>query len=492
MTVSTADKDGKPVGPRQAVVLIHGIGEQRPMGTLRAFVDAMLEPRTFHSKPDTVSDSYELRRIKLRRVQGGDGRPEVNVDWPETDFYEYYWAHQMHGTTVGHIVNWLRLLMWRGAKSAWNCELFCLPYPARLKWLVGAAWLIALLALVVVVLFAVWPPAALLSTTVAVVLLILLKRVVAPTVGTALLDVAGDAARYLDVSPKNVARRYDIIRGGVDMLKTLHKEADTAASNGPVMYRYGRIVLVGHSLGSVIAYDLLRHYWAEINGGIEVSPECLAAIECFDGGNEMPEGSKIMTHQCLAGFREDQSEGWRRVNSWWLGRRSVPGIEATKAGRGRWLVTDLITIGSPLAYAPLLLADGAADLKQKQRLRELPTCPPDRSREVNKGRFVVKLSDELERFIDYHIIGHQAPFAITRWTNLCFSNDPVGGKLAPAFLNGIEDHELDPKSCCWLSSHVSYWKTTKNPETKDKRPVPEAEACVQRLRKILKRNVMEA
>ena len=87
MTVSTADKDGKPVGPRQAVVLIHGIGEQRPMGTLRAFVDAMLEPRTFHSKPDTVSDSYELRRIKLRRVQGGDGRPEVNVDWPETDFY---------------------------------------------------------------------------------------------------------------------------------------------------------------------------------------------------------------------------------------------------------------------------------------------------------------------------------------------------------------------------------------------------------------------
>ena len=30
-------------GPRQAVVLIHGIGEQRPMATLRAFVDALVE-----------------------------------------------------------------------------------------------------------------------------------------------------------------------------------------------------------------------------------------------------------------------------------------------------------------------------------------------------------------------------------------------------------------------------------------------------------------
>jgi len=486
MTALTSANDGKRMGPRQAVVLIHGIGEQRPMGTLRSFVDALLEQGTFHSKPDTVSVSYELRRIKLRRVQGAAGQPGVNVDWPETDFYEYYWAHQMHGTSVGHLVNWLRLLMFRGAKIARNRELFSSPYHSRLKWLVATAWLGIPLALVVVVLFAVWQPAVALSTTAALVLLILWKRVVAPTLGTAVLDVAGDAARYLDVSPKNVARRYDIIRGGVDMLRALHKKADRAASCGPVMFQYGRIVLVGHSLGSVIAYDLLRHYWAEVNGEIQVSPECLDTIERFDGGNKMPEGSKIETHRCLARFREDQSEAWRHVNSWWLGRPSVSGEEAAQAGRGRWLATDLVTIGSPLAYAPLLLADGAADLAAKQRLRELPTCPPNRSQHVNKGGFVVKLSDEAERFIDYPIIGHQAPFAITRWTNLYFSNDPIGGKLGPAFLNGIEDHELDPKSCRWWSSHVSYWKTKK------RRPVVAAEPCVQQLQKILKRNVMEA
>lgn len=330
MTDLTSAKDGKPVGPRQAVVLIHGIGEQRPMGTLRAFVDAVLEPRTFHSKPDMVSDSYELRRIKLRRLADEDGRPGVNVDWPETDFYEYYWAHQMPGTTVGHLVNWLRLLMCRSVKSAWNCELFHPPYHPRLKRLLAILWLAALLAPVVVVLLAVWPPDALLETTVVVVLAILLKRAVFPIAGTALLDVAGDAARYLDVSPKNVARRYDIIRGGVDMLRTLHKEADTAPSDGPVMYRYGRIVLVGHSLGSVIAYDLLRHYWAEVNGGIEVSPTVSPPSRASTAETRCPRAPRSRRTGAWHGSARTRARpGARSIPGGWGGARS----RATKRRR---------------------------------------------------------------------------------------------------------------------------------------------------------------
>ena len=45
------------------------------------------------------------------------------------------------------------------------------------------------------------------------------------------------------------------------------------------MYRYGRVVLVGHSLGSVIAYDILKHYWQEVNGKMRVDPEQFAAVE---------------------------------------------------------------------------------------------------------------------------------------------------------------------------------------------------------------------
>ena len=92
---------------RQAVVIIHGIGEQRPMDTLRSFVETILREedeqgeRSYYSKPDTISDSYELRRIKLKKLKG------INEDWTyQTDFFEYYWAHHMSGTEWRHVFNW--------------------------------------------------------------------------------------------------------------------------------------------------------------------------------------------------------------------------------------------------------------------------------------------------------------------------------------------------------------------------------------------------
>jgi hypothetical protein len=120
--------------PRQAVLLIHGIGEQRPMDTLRDFVAAFLKHGTYHSKPDTLSDSFELRRLKLRKlVSERPDEKSVNADWPETDFYEYYWAHQMYGTTVSHVTSWLLRIMGRGLPAVFSrtCE-----YHRRLKWLV--------------------------------------------------------------------------------------------------------------------------------------------------------------------------------------------------------------------------------------------------------------------------------------------------------------------------------------------------------------------
>ena len=128
-------------GPRQAVVLIHGIGEQRPMETLRAFVAAFLEPGTFHSKPDTLSDTYEMRRLKLRKLVSSDPKLATNPDWPETDFYEYYWAHQMYGTTIAHIASWLWRVLIQGVGVLRSGG----PrVHKRLRWLVPAVWLFML------------------------------------------------------------------------------------------------------------------------------------------------------------------------------------------------------------------------------------------------------------------------------------------------------------------------------------------------------------
>jgi hypothetical protein len=278
-----------------------------------------------------------------------------------------------------------------------------------------------------------------------------------------------------------VARRYDIIRGGIDMLRALHDDADVEQSSGRVLYRYGRVVMIGHSLGSVIAYDVIRHYWAEINGSLRVAPEDLDAVERFDGGNELPPGSGLETHTDAIRFRKDQRQCWRSVNAWWLEQPYLARESVEAPGRARWLVTDLVTVGSPLTYAALLLADGTADLAEKKTLRELITCPPDRSRHVNKGRFSVWLSEEADRFTNYPILGHQAAFAITRWTNMYFSNDPIGGPLDKVFLRGIEELPLEPGTLRWrpASSHVSYWKT------KNHKAVAAAEPCIERLREIL-------
>lgn len=95
----------------------------------------------------------------------------------------------------------------------------------------------------------------------------------------------------------------------------------------------------------------------------------------------------------------------------------------------RWVVSDLITLGSPLAYARFLLA-GGGDFERKVRLRELPTCPPDRSTTVNPGYYAVPLSAEAEPIgEDYQILHHAAHFALTRWTNFRLANDPVGYRL---------------------------------------------------------------
>ena len=41
-----------------------------------------------------------------------------------------------------------------------------------------------------------------------------------------------------------------------------------------------------------------------------------------------------------------------------------------------WLVTDLVTLGSPLTHGNLLLADKPAEFPGMRRERMLPTCPP--------------------------------------------------------------------------------------------------------------------
>ena len=103
---------------KQAVVHIHGIGEQKPMDTLRSFVSAVLGPiknneDKYWSKPDSMSELFELRRLhSIGRVK--------------THFYEYYWAYNAEGTKIAHVIEWLFDLIRRPSKD--------IPHSAKVFW----------------------------------------------------------------------------------------------------------------------------------------------------------------------------------------------------------------------------------------------------------------------------------------------------------------------------------------------------------------------
>ena len=432
---------------------------------------AFLDKGTYHSKPDTLSNSYELRRLKLRRAQSTGKEMETNLDWPETDFYEYYWAHQMYGTTVSHVVAWLVRTLCIILGSRPGLRLSATDRVASCC-VAGLAWGLTFIAIGVLCgqrrggfetnpadapggpcrggrrarpdSCFLHPPEGTEGCT---------------QVGSGCRSrfrrrcraLSGRQPEECCASLRHPARRHS------ELLKKLHVDRDERGDD--VMYRYGRIVLVGHSLGSVIAYDILRHYWGEVNGRIDVSNIDVNEVEAFNCATSGSPPDDAKPYSNANRFRQAQCQLWKNISDrvpagerlrrddLWRRRASDEIAAMTPAGDqpppdwqpARWLVSDLVTLGSPLAHAPALLARGTEDLTLKIELRELPICPPDRSRNLRPGHFVVDLSAESERLDAYEILHHGACFALTRWTNFWYPNDPVGGPLRAHFGCGIDN-----------------------------------------------------
>lgn len=213
---------------RQAIVVIHGIGEQRPMATLRGFVDAILSgsehqnPR-YRSKPDAMNDLLETRCLQAPRTR----------ERPLTDFYEFYWAHHMRDAKYSQVVTWLLQLV-RRPPAAIPPGLKAVYWLSRALLLSGIFFL--LWALTIEIRGAFNPVTLSLSDRWPV--LVGLSALVVQWLGsTFILGYVADAARYLNPDPDNIEARNKIRSEGIKLLKTLHASA-----------KYRRIIIVGHSL----------------------------------------------------------------------------------------------------------------------------------------------------------------------------------------------------------------------------------------------------
>ncbi len=414
---------------KQAVLLIHGIGEQKPMDTLRGFVEAVwtqdsavhhpFVPATVWSKPDLVSDSFELRRLTTPRNKAGI----------RTDFYEFYWAHLIQDTTLSHVWAWARLLLLR---APWSI-------PSRLT----AAWFILFSTLLVcgaLILngtqdarVADLPRWASLLASVALF----------PLAALTLRRIVGDAARYLHAAPTNIRERHAIRAAGLQLLHELHARG------------YERIIVVGHSLGSVIGYDLLTYAWARTHEQHASPPRpSRAALDALE--RLLDEEEEAPSADFVRQYRTAQERY----------------LAELRANGSPWRVTDFVTLGSPLTHAALLLARSPDDLGRRQQDRELPTCPPEREKFGRQGLrrlwfrlpYAASTLDGRSRTRVLRAPHHAAGFAVTRWTNLYFGShlivwgDLIGGPLRAVFGAGIRDLEVRTSARLGFLSHTSYWR----------------------------------
>lgn len=423
--------------PTQAVIVIHGIGEQQPGETLKAFVDGLFPPTekppvVRRYKPDLLDDTFELRRVSIDRDSPG------HPDYPRTDIYELYWAHLMSGSALSDVTSWSLRLLRRSPRRV----------PAALRPWWYLVWALVALSVGLVVAGLLGGAALLPAWGLAVATAIgaIWAAVKAPVLG-GIVGFVGDAARYLSPEPNNIARRQEIRGAGVRLLERLHESG-----------RYDRIVVFGHSLGSVVAYDIVSIAWIRMHRR-HASPRTT-------------ESSRLRTLQgALAGstppdpmtFAGLQHDAWKE----------------SRANTQPWLVTDLVTAGSPLAHAELLLTTRKdPDIGPLIAERVLPADPPVGERVEGQRRISWNLpyTDAVSRHGHKILIpDHAAPFALTRWTNLFFSTrglrgDPVGGVIPASLGSSVRNIEL-PVPPTGGFAHSRYWERLR---PKDRQRDPDA------------------
>jgi len=450
---------------RQAVVIVHGMGEQSPLDMLSGFIDAGLPQvdgkRYYYSRPDKVTDSYEARRyLAPRQPAITDPGDEI---YAQTEYFEYHWAHLMTGNRLDDLWPVFSRMMLQPPKRV--------PSGLRVVW--ALFWLI-LIGVVLMFTIGPWEFAWAEGGLEQILTLIVGTGVV----GAALMYVVTkwvpgwiqasfvDVVRYLDTSPRSYAQRHDIRKGMVDLLRELHRK------------RYQRIIVVAHSLGAYIAYDGITSLWAEMNQGTRqptttdvdpgTQPDGLADLEqaasVLVPGQEWPSEYATPSSGDVAVYQDAQRELWLGL------RRNM----------NMWKITDFISVGTPMYMADELFTHSRREFNERVDRSELAVCPPrddgDRANNDVNGT---------ERYYSWNrngirVLHHAAPFAVTRWTNLWFParwgffGDWFGGPMERLFGPGIKDVKLTKDG--WQSkipggAHSAYFRVVSD---NDNNPPPDA------------------
>lgn len=391
--------------PCQAVIFIHGIGQHLPLDPLRSLVDGLGFP-TVYSRHDPKSETLELRRLVAPATRTA----------PRTLFYEVNWSHQYAPGGAVETLFWaLRYLFAspkRMAVPAMRRNVLVVRAVALVViaagLLLAAAWALGfvspgrlgLIGIVLGLLLAVAGPMQFFSTSLA------------------------SAARYLTPRPRDIPARNAVRRQGMELIRRLHKDPSVR-----------RIVVVGHSLGSTIAYDVVRGAWHEFRRlSAPVEHRQPAANAYVDGFRALVAAQADGRHDARAQYAQELQLALH--------------AELHELGMA-WKVTDLVTMGSPLAHANLLLSRDQWTLADAIAAGERPTCPPiSPTSHVHDLLYHEPVGLPDGRRWSLKAPGSAGTFTCTRWTNVyvpsgfLLTGDLIGGPVAPTFGAGVRDRTV--------------------------------------------------
>ncbi len=270
---------------RTALLVVHGIGQQSPFDTLDAFVRGFWNELESSNQGSGISGVHHIRSLDARTENYisllKDGAAATSIDC-----FEYYWAHETERQIdVGEVFDWLVKTgvaaqkyydenqaladKYEGEGHAPFAKQYVVAGRSRFKkyWYLrqgGTALRIAQLLMSLI------DPLVSRFPGVGKPIqwgLKLVGKVSKPFI----VGAIGDIAIYTttDMKSKHYEIRRRILEGAVRKLTSL------VESTKP---EYDRVIVVGHSLGSVIAYDTLNRLNHALNEG-RVSPELAKKLQ---------------------------------------------------------------------------------------------------------------------------------------------------------------------------------------------------------------------
>jgi len=479
-----------PNSKRIATVVIHGMGEQNPMGTMSGFVKSflayeeyknLLTPgQNYFSTPTDVGDSYEVQKWIVKKT---DYRPRV-------DFFELYWAPLMTDNQFSHVFPWMKKILFMKSKN-WRLQCLKLILVVSLiaipilsfGWVLSISklfynhfidfgminhfYLILFTALIIG--FSVLKVK---SLRVALGFSLLAfsfygyysiddiadtynsdsdkwKLIIGTLIcigyifkftGKFLKEFLADAARYFEPQPNNVKNRDEIRQLGVSILESISLDDS-----------YDRIIIVSHSLGSAVGYDILRLYWAKHGGRyhldnadrdflIEYQENMESVLYCKkeDNKNNDLVGKEVCEDsedkRCLK-YQKIQNNLFNDLSTF-EGKSAVDKLEL------RWKISDFITTGSPLSKMKIFYSNGKDTDEWVHRFeRTIVTNPPTLDLETDGFYFTKDEDDGPSK--GSHRFHHGSLFAFTRWTNIFHRTDLIGGNISQVIGKGTLNINLE-------------------------------------------------